>query len=178
MLGSHNSCSFAKQIGWTKFIPTVFSKCQNMNLKGQYACGVRYFDIRVTYYKGQYITAHGMVRYNMTLLEALETINSFEEKCYVGIIIEDTFLKFKGDVNHIIAFSSEYPIVSIYSKKSGDVLFATPFNRAINWAHATADIGDILMPKYDSRDINRILNKQGVIESRTVFIMDFIETLI
>lgn len=176
MLGSHNSGSFLKQVGWTRWIPGALSRCQSIGFHEQYDLGVRFFDIRVTYYRGKYILAHGLAMYDMTLDEAMKIIAGFSDKCIVGIILEDTFFEFKGDVNYIIRITKDMDIAYITSKRTGQN-YMQPKSYSILWAIPTARRFDILVPKHDCRDINRLFRKSSVLKAENIILFDFVETL-
>lgn len=181
MLGSHNSGSFSKQIGWTKFIPKFFSRCQRLNFREQYDSGVRYFDLRVTYFRGDYYIAHGLVRYNIKLEDAIREISGFKEQCYFSLIIEDTFLEFKGSLNVLMGISTgrKAKLHYISSKKTGKSHYnSSAMNKYIAWMIPTAKKWDILIPEVDCKDINRFLDKRELIMTESsVCIVDFVETL-
>lgn len=181
MLGTHNSGSFAKQIGWTKWIPKCFSRCQKLNLREQYDLGVRYFDIRVTYYKGDYYIAHGMVRYNLKLRDVMREISEFDEQCYVGVIVEDTFLKFHGDFGELVSVINEHDTVILnymIRKKTGAIIYKNSLvSMQVAWLVPTAKKWDLHIPEIDCKDINRIFTKKQLIETNSINLVDFVETI-
>lgn len=180
MLATHNSASYAKQIGWTKFLPKVFSRCQKLSLREQYDLGVRYFDLRVTYYKGRYVTAHGLARYNIDFDEALREISGFPEKCMVGVMIEDTFLRFKGSLVDVYKMINESNVYFHYliSKKTGEYYYLNSnVDKTNRWIIPSAKMWDILMPKIDCKDLNKLFTRKELIEDERVNIVDFVETM-
>lgn len=180
MLGSHNSGSFAKQIGWTKLIPKCFSRCQRLSIKEQYAIGVRYFDLRVTYYRDDYYLAHGLVRYKLKLIDVLMEISSFEDECYFSIIIEDTFLKFKGDVSFLISMATgtSAKLHHVTSKKTGKEYYKSSFiNKEVAWLIPVAKRWDLHIPEIDCENINRLLSRRKLVISDNINLVDFVETL-
>jgi hypothetical protein len=97
MKASHNSLTGYPLLNWWLKPIHFFGKCQDKDIFDQWAKGVRYFDLRVTDHKGKLIGSHGIFKYNVTLEDALNSIE-FNAICdgedaYVRIILEDTFFK-------------------------------------------------------------------------------------
>jgi hypothetical protein len=66
-------------------------KCQRIDLLEQIEYGVTYFDIRVRFKKEKVISGHGIINYDVDVLQELEMLNthSREEKpLYVRIMYE------------------------------------------------------------------------------------------
>jgi hypothetical protein len=88
--GSHHSLSYSKPAWyWIPF--NWMTKCQSLDLMEQIKAGVTYFDIRVRFKKDKIISGHGMMDYNVDVLQALKTLNdcsSAEIPFYVRIMYE------------------------------------------------------------------------------------------
>lgn len=83
ILGSHNSCTYANPRKWWQWLFKPISKCQSLTIKEQFKAGIRAFDFRVRYNKpkDRFYLAHGLVEYDLSLTNLLETLNylSFSE---------------------------------------------------------------------------------------------------
>lgn len=87
-LGSHNSLTYVKPQWYMRMFSWI-GKCQSKTIKEQYELGVRYFDIRVKYNgNGDPISGHGLLTYNINILDVLTEINTFGD-CIVRIILEN-----------------------------------------------------------------------------------------
>lgn len=93
MLGSHNSLSFAPPIKWWGKLFRFVGKCQSKNIQEQYTLGVRYFDIRIRFDKGDPVPAHGPMIFDCNIYEQLNNLlsvvkNDDKDPIYVRIILE------------------------------------------------------------------------------------------
>lgn len=178
MLGSHNSCSYSKQIGITKLIPKCFSRCQSLTLYEQYKLGVRFFDLRVTFYKGDYYLAHGLIRYNLKFKDVITELSKYDD-IIIGVMIEDTFFKFKGNINEVstIINKSNIPVSYYLYKKSNEYIECNnKSSKTVKWSIPIKKKGRLLIPIRDCKYFNNY--SKSIIENiEDIIIFDFIETL-
>ena len=90
IIGSHNSWScFPVKRWWMKLIAFT-ARCQSKNIVEQYELGVRCFDLRIRFEKGKPIVAHGIIEYDITEKDLLETLTYLNMKgdTYVRILHE------------------------------------------------------------------------------------------
>lgn len=84
LIGSHNSATGEKPVGWLSRLLLPTAKCQTKTIVEQYNYGVRLFDLRITSHKASYnksdvgyeynLLGHGISYYDITLDEALSDI--------------------------------------------------------------------------------------------------------
>lgn len=82
VLGSHNSWSFLPPKKWWQRTLAFTARCQRINIKEQYALGVRCFDLRIRFYKWAPHIVH----------------NSFDYGKLDDIMNDIIWLNTKGDV--------------------------------------------------------------------------------
>lgn len=103
LIGSHNSATGEKPVGWLSRLLLPTAKCQNKTVEEQLKAGVSLFDLRVT---DKYLDENGKVRrmkgipdlgnllghgpsvYDITLEEALRTIGNGDKYVYVIVTFE------------------------------------------------------------------------------------------
>ena len=94
-IASHDSLSGYPLKTWWFYPFTFTARCQTKTVRQQFNSGVRYFDLRVVKYKGEWYGAHGAMIYNVKLKDVLTQLYSlsltYKSDVYVRIIIEDTF---------------------------------------------------------------------------------------
>ena len=64
--GSHNTMTYLKPYKWYMYPFIFIAKCQSINYKKQYECGIRWFDLRLkttTNFNDEPIIAHGLMKY-------------------------------------------------------------------------------------------------------------------
>ena len=90
ILGSHNSWSYLPPKDWWLWPLAFTARCQSVDIKTQYALGVRCFDLRIIYRDGSLCVAHGPVVYAITPEELTEQLQWLNDKgdCYVRTIHE------------------------------------------------------------------------------------------
>ena len=91
ILGSHNSWSYLPPRHWWMKPFAFMAKCQRVDIKQQYALGVRCFDLRILFNaNGDYKVAHGFMVYDITMRELNEDLIWLNEQgnCYVRLIHE------------------------------------------------------------------------------------------
>lgn len=107
-IGTHDTLTCYKGKGIISKLVTVFAKCQSKSLTEQYDAGARYFDFRAIYDKKlkTYIAAHGIWKSNISIREAVRTLNNYikgDEFCYISItlekgIVDDEFVAYVEDI--------------------------------------------------------------------------------
>lgn len=111
ILGSHNSMSYLTPRKWYMKLFNFVAKCQDYDIVKQYELGVRAFDIRISFKDYYMYFAHGLIsyKYDSTIYKLFETINNFEDSCYVRLILEcNRFTRHKKD---------KYTLFKIYATK-------------------------------------------------------------
>ncbi|MCD7974192.1 MAG: hypothetical protein LUG18_16270 [Candidatus Azobacteroides sp.] len=109
IMGTHHSLSFKKP-NWYWFPLTWSAKCQDRDISGQLACGVRYFDIRVRFKKGNVISGHGLIDYHIDVLEQLSLLDSIsteEDPIYIRIMYESKPFRKNPSVEEMKTFMDE-----------------------------------------------------------------------
>lgn len=84
IIGSHNSWSYFPVKKWWMKLIAFTARCQSKNIVEQYELGVRCFDLRIRFEKRKPIIAHGIIEYNITekdLLESLTYLNMKGDTC-------------------------------------------------------------------------------------------------
>jgi len=108
-IGSHHSLSYSKpEWYWVPFNWMV--KCQSLNLKEQIEFGVTYFDIRVRFKKKKVISGHGVMNYDIDVLQALKQLDDHstdENPLYVRIMYESKPLCKNPSIEEMKAFMAQ-----------------------------------------------------------------------
>lgn len=89
ILASHNSLTYYKPQWYLRPLAWI-GRCQSKTIQEQYELGVRYFDIRIKYDDYTAISGHGLLTYNINVLEVIKTIANFNEGCVVRVTLENT----------------------------------------------------------------------------------------
>ena len=86
MLGSHNSLTYLKSNNLFK----SWAKCQEINYLQQYNLGVRCFDVRIKFEKGQPKIVHNNVDYKggKEVLDSLYKFMDSKGDCYLRLILD------------------------------------------------------------------------------------------
>ena len=96
ILAAHDSLTANKALHWYMKPFTFLAKCQSKSVADLYKSNVRLFDIRVRVTdKNEVIACHGAYEYKADVISILQYLNSKstkDDKIYVRIINEDTFL--------------------------------------------------------------------------------------
>jgi hypothetical protein len=96
--GTHNSGTFSKLIWWQRpfgWLINLTSRCQTLSIEEQLKNNVRFFNLQVTYYKGQWVFSHGMAIYRERLLDAIELMNQYATTdcpVYYQLFLDKNFL--------------------------------------------------------------------------------------
>lgn len=112
--GAHNALSGYKPLKWYMKLINFTSKCQSKTVKELLKANCRYFDVRLLKHKGIYISAHGIVKYNISLSDFLKEVQegieefNINENVYFRILHENTngeherFNTFADNIEEII----------------------------------------------------------------------------
>lgn len=132
MIGTHDSFTYLNPKKRVFNILSFLWRTQTKNIQEQRALGVKYFDIRVRYYKGKWILCHGLVDFDTIPFSTLEDIMKFFNKSeYLRVILErvssnDDIFKFKHD---ILVLKEEYKnIVFSCIKKDWNIVINNDLN--------------------------------------------------
>lgn len=91
MLGTHNSLSFNKPQWWLRPFAWM-AKCQSLDIESQWKAGARYFDIRVKVKGDRLVSSHGLMTYDIDVIEQLYTLDKLagksKEACYIRFVME------------------------------------------------------------------------------------------
>lgn len=129
MLASHDSLTGSVLKTWWYKPLSFIAKCQDKPLIEQLNVGVRYFDIRLNKYKGEWYGAHGVLIYDITIDDVLNIIQKWtasnKEAVYFRILMEDVFDKdttldlFKIEIyDKYIQYKNEYMHLHLIGEKS------------------------------------------------------------
>ena len=108
ILGSHNSMSYLEPTRWWMRPFRIFACCQKKSIREQYNCGVRCFDLRVSFdSNGRAIFSHGLIDFLLpvdfadgttlpdptyspvhSVLSLLDTFAICGEPIYIRLILE------------------------------------------------------------------------------------------
>lgn len=103
VIGSHNSWTYAEPRKWWMKLLAFTAKCQKLNIREQYLCGVRCFDLRIKINKDkQFTIAHGIIEYKYSFCELLNDLQYLDSK-------KDTYVR----VLHEVRSEKEYNEESI-----------------------------------------------------------------
>ena len=87
MIASHDSLTYDVPTNKLLNIISIFWKTQELDLEHQYELGVRIFDIRVKYYKGNWHGAHGIYVAKNISFKNISDICKYFKKTYHDAII-------------------------------------------------------------------------------------------
>lgn len=88
--GSHNSVTGYEGKGFISKLLTPFARCQTKTLTKQVEAGVRYFDIRIKYHKGEFVLCHGLWISKLSVINCFNILDSIgiNTTVYVDITLE------------------------------------------------------------------------------------------
>lgn len=87
MYGTHNAATGERGTGILSWLVTPFSKCQSKTLRQQYIGGVKLFDIRAKWYKGEWHCGHGLWTSKRTLMDIIGQLSRYGN-VYVTLTVE------------------------------------------------------------------------------------------
>lgn len=150
MLASHDSITGYKLKSWW-FKPLEFiGKCQDKTIREQFKLGVRYFDIRLNYYKGTWYGSHGLLLYDIDIdrifreLHIISTI--YKTEIYFRILMEDTL-----DEDTTLPIFKETILKKFSNYKSNTYLKLHCIGQKSNWNNHEYFID---IPFYGKNDFN------------------------
>ena len=97
ILGTHNSATASKLVWWQRpltWIIQPFSQCQIRSIDEQLKDGVRWFNLQITYYKGECVFSHGLAIYDMKFWDVFNKLIKQAKKnkpIYVQIYYDANF---------------------------------------------------------------------------------------
>lgn len=104
MLGSHNSLTYLKSNNLLK----SWAKCQEVNFEEQYNLGVRCFDVRIKFEKGQPKIVHNNVDYKggKEVLDSLYSFMNEKKDCYLRLLLD--VRKKPKDADTLVSYFNQY----------------------------------------------------------------------
>ena len=158
ILATHNSLSYLKPQWWLRPFAWV-GRCQNLTIKEQLELGVKYFDIRMKFKKGEWMpeSGHGLLTYKCSIYYIMQIINK-HKSCVVRLTLENkkapdymkTFFKMhckaleksnknitfvggfqKGTWEHLYDFHNNVDVIEKYWLFSKKQWFPFPFMYAL-----------------------------------------------
>lgn len=95
ILATHNSATGGKLVWWQRpfgWLLHLTSRCQNRTIEEQLKDGVRYFNLQVSRYRGEWVFSHGLAIYDRQLLPTLALIRRFathQNPIYFNLFLDD-----------------------------------------------------------------------------------------
>lgn len=88
-IATHNSGTGERSKNWLHSLLTPFARCQEKTIRGQWFCGVRYFDLRVD---KDLVICHGLWKSGKNLADILMEMRRYvEETTYISVTIERNY---------------------------------------------------------------------------------------
>lgn len=193
-LGTHNSGTSSKLVWWQRpfgWLIHLTSRCQTLSIEEQLKNNVRFFNLQVTYYKGQWVFSHGMAIYTDKLLDAIKLMEKYATPdcpVYYQLFLDKNFLlgqnvdEFEKLVGHLLAISNNVKMRYAYiegTKKYAYINAKDSVNCSehywnMGWAKTNAKswIDYIPLPKRHAKKYN----KEYIEQNKSDYLMlDFIE---
>lgn len=193
-LGTHNSGTSSKLVWWQRpfsWLIHLTSRCQTLSIEEQLENNVRFFNLQVTYYKGQWVFSHGMSIYTEKLLDAIDLMKKYATKdcpVYYQLFLDKNFLlgqnvdEFEKLVGHLLATSNNVKMRYAYIEgtkqysyiNSKDTVNCSEHYWTMSWAKTNAKswIDYIPLPKRHAKKYN----KEYIEQNKSDYLMlDFIE---
>lgn len=193
-LGTHNSGTFSKLIWWQRpfgWLINLTSRCQTLSIEEQLKNNVRFFNLQVTYYKGQWVFSHGMAIYSERLMDAIELMNQYATTdcpVYYQLYLDKNFLlgqsinEFKILVGNLLSKYNNVKMIYAYVEGSDIYLYknlkddvnCSEHYWTMTWAKSDAKsiLDYIPLPKRHAKKFN----KKYIDENKSDYLMlDFIE---
>ena len=192
-LGTHNSGTFSKLIWWQRpfgWLINLTSRCQTLSIEEQLKNNVRFFNLQVAYYKGQWVFSHGMAIYSERLLDAIELMNQYATTdcpVYYQLYLDKNFLlgqsvnEFKILVGNLLSKYNNVKMIYAYVEGSDIYLYknlndvnCSEHYWTMSWAKSDAKsiLDYIPLPKRHAKKFN----KKYIDENKSDYLMlDFIE---
>lgn len=193
-LGTHNSGTSSKLVWWQRpfgWLIHLTSRCQTLSIEEQLKNNVRFFNLQVTYYKGQWVFSHGVAIYTDKLLDAIELMEKYATPdcpVYYQLFLDKNFLlgqnvdEFEKLVDHLLVTSNNVKMRYAYiegTKKysyrnTKDTVNCSEHYWTMSWAKVNKKswIDLIPLPKRHAKKYN----KEYIEQNKSDYLMlDFIE---
>lgn len=193
-LGTHNSGTSSKLVWWQRpfgWLIHLASRCQTLSIEEQLKNNVRFFNLQVAYYKGQWVFSHGVAIYIDKLLDAIEIMEKYatpECPVYYQLFLDKNFLlgqnidEFEKLVGHLLVTSNNVKMRYAYiegTKKysyrnTKDTVDCSEHYWSMSWAKVNKKswIDLIPLPKRHAKKYN----KEYIEQNKSDYLMlDFIE---
>lgn len=98
IFGTHNSATGGELLWWLKPFKKILdltSKCQDRTIEEQLNDGVKYFNLQITRYRGDWVLSHGLAIYREKLLPTLELMAKFatpSEPILFNLYLDDNII--------------------------------------------------------------------------------------
>lgn len=193
-LGTHNSGTSSKLVWWQRPLGLLLhltSRCQTLSIEEQLKNNVRFFNLQVTYYKGQWVFSHGLCIYTEKLLDAINTMEKYATAdcpVYYQLYLDKNFLlgqnivEFEKLVNQLLTKYTNVKMRCAYIegtknyiyRNTKDFIDCSEHYWTMDWAKVNAKswLDYIPLPKRHSKKYN----KQYIEQNKADYLMlDFIE---
>ena len=193
-LGTHNSGTSSKLVWWQRpfgWLLHLTSRCQTLSIEDQLKNNVRFFNLQVNYYKGQWVFSHGLCIYTEKLLDAINTIEKYATTdcpVYYQLYLDKNFLlgqntaEFEKLVNQLLTKHTNVKMRYAYiegTKKyiyrnTKETINCSEHYWTMGWAKENAKswLDYIPLPKRHAKKYN----KQYIEQNKADYLMlDFIE---
>lgn len=81
MIGSHDTFTYLEPVNPVYKLFKRWWKCQCKTIDEQYDAGVRFFDIRVAWYKNEWHVAHGLITFDLSFATIYDICLFMKEHC-------------------------------------------------------------------------------------------------
>ena len=193
-LGTHNSGTSSKLVWWQRpfgWLINLTSRCQTLSIEEQLKNNVRFFNLQVTYYKGQWVFSHGLAIYKDKLIDAIELMEQYATPdcpVYYQLFLDKNFLlgqnvdEFEKITNRLLTKSNNAKMRYSYIEGTQKYLYLNAKDDVdcsehywtMNWAKVNKKswIDLIPLPKRHAKKYN----KEYVEQNKSDYLMlDFIE---
>lgn len=143
-LGTHNSGTGERLIWWQrpfKYILQPFARCQSRTIEEQLKDGIKWFNLQITYYKGQFMFSHGFCIYDYPVDRAIINIkNKATKECpiYITISLDKNFIT----VQNKEKFYDYIETIKEYCSRNENLklIYATIEGGITEWVYINNDI--------------------------------------
>lgn len=184
MIGTHDSFTYLKPVNPIYSLFNFLWRTQSLSLKKQLNKGVKYFDIRVSYYKSKWRVSHGLVNFDLTF-SSIKYILEIFAPYYVRLILEKGNDKVEELFTDAISEVAQYPNLSFACIKKG---WKVLVNRDpvikdysyIPWYSGYSFLWNLKhfklsSIKYYAKKHNPSITKEMIEDPYTVYFMDYVE---
>lgn len=194
-LGTHNSGTSSKLVWWQRpfgWLINLTSRCQTLSIEEQLKNNVRFFNLQVAYYKGEWVFSHGMAIYTGKLLDAIELMEQYatpESPVYYQLRLDKNFflkanfdefeklykyLVNNSESGNVKMLSTYIEDIKVYVYRANEEIYSSEHYWSMGWAKAYAKswIDYIPLPKRHAKKFN----KKYIEENKADYLMlDFVE---